>query len=224
MTFNNNVYRPIKEKRNLPVSSRKPVKRKPKDKPKRPLSAYNFFFSDERSRIVAVVENAASINGSDLTEEELSKLRKENGKVSFEEMGKIIGHRWRKIDEGRKEYYSRLAEGSAEQYKIAVKNYKVKQELREKSECQETGYNPNMSVMMEHGDVHVPSGYPPYMGYATYPMTMNQNVPPHYPHTFGRHNPYYVPSKPLPHPRGQSNNSYYPIPGNYNDGMAHQSR
>ena len=86
------------EKKNVPVS-RKPVKRKPKDKPKRPLSAYNFFFKEQRAKIVAIIEDGAFNN--DLTDEEVIKLRKENGKVSFEEMGKIIGRRWKGISQGQ---------------------------------------------------------------------------------------------------------------------------
>lgn len=126
------------------VAAKRPTKKKPKDKPKRPLSAYNFFFKEEREKILKVVlaedpekEKAENDPASEdfLKEEQLGKLRKEGGKVSFEEMGKLIGQRWKNIDPDRLTRFSELAAEDTERYKKEMVDYNGRQEAKMRSEA-----------------------------------------------------------------------------------------
>jgi hypothetical protein len=70
-----------------------------------------------------------------LNEETLSRLKKEGGKVSFEEMGKIIGQRWKNIDPDRLSTYSEMAAEDTERYKNEMQTYNGRQEAKMRSEA-----------------------------------------------------------------------------------------
>lgn len=121
---------------------KRPTKKKPKDKPKRPLSAYNFFFKEEREKIIKVVlaEDPSAVKQDPeddgfLDEETIGRLKKEGGKVSFEEMGKIIGQRWKNIDPDRLSKYSELASEDTERYKTEMQEYNGRQEAKMRAEA-----------------------------------------------------------------------------------------
>jgi len=131
----------VKPKAKLPVIKR-PTKKKPKDKPKRPLSAYNFFFKEEREKIIKVVlaEDPSAVKQDPdddgfLDSETIGRLKKEGGKVSFEEMGKIIGQRWKNIDPDRLSKYAELAAEDTERYKTEMQAYNGRQEAKMRSEA-----------------------------------------------------------------------------------------
>lgn len=93
-----------------------------KCKPRRPLSAYNYFFSEERQTILAAVSNPSdptlnNPNSEDyLDQESIRKLKKENHQISFEELGKLIGNRWKHISPKRLARYSEMASADLERY------------------------------------------------------------------------------------------------------------
>jgi len=123
MTKTENISSNIKAR-----SSQKPVKQKSKDKPKRPLSAYNYFFSDERKKIIIAIncDDDAYRNEIDpcLTKAQFEKLKAGNNKDKFETIGKLIGSRWRNINDENTAHYDSLAESDKKRYASEVETYK----------------------------------------------------------------------------------------------------
>lgn len=136
MTFHN--MSSTKDRNRIPFAAKKPRKKKPKDKPKRPLSAYNYFFREEREKITRFLLNKDDTYGVEtgLDPAQTRELMTENGKVKFEEVGKLIGKRWKSLAEDsageeKVKRYSSLAATDAERYKKELREYnenKSKQE------------------------------------------------------------------------------------------------
>jgi len=110
------------------------MKKKPKDKPKRPLSAYNYFFQSERQRILNYLHrNPSDVFPEPVVDaEEESRLWTGTKKVSFEEMGKLIGRRWKSMGSEEMKKYKTLAAGDAERYKKELKVWNEKKEEEKK--------------------------------------------------------------------------------------------
>ena len=103
--------------------------RHPGEKPKRPLSAYNFYFQLERERIISSDESDRHLHVT-YTEEDVQRLtlmqarkadqpkekrshRKTHGKISFGDLARTIANKWKQLAAEDKEIF----EGSAAQEK-----------------------------------------------------------------------------------------------------------
>jgi HMG-box domain len=86
-----------------------------KNKPKQPLSAYNYFFSDERQKMIK--EASVVVRG---------KRTKPPIDLGFESMAKTIGARWKDIegDAAKKRYYENLAKQDKERYESEMESFK----------------------------------------------------------------------------------------------------
>ncbi len=210
-------------------------KAKPWDHPKRPLSAYNFFFQAERKAIVAAVDEAQKrkkkMGKSDakdapakaeenpvkseptteytyiLDDETLERLLTPDGKISFEQIGKLIGQNWKKVDPVRLAKYTEMAKQDRRRYKQEMDAFNLRHHARElRKQEQEYGRNPSVGVpfrpakMARAGEANrnigysYPAGMPgasafshviqparSFDSYENYPYAMSHQFPMYYP-------------------------------------------
>eukprot|EP00536_Pseudo-nitzschia_multiseries_P011393 jgi/Psemu1/259806/estExt_Genewise1Plus.C_3840037 len=121
-------------------SGKKARPKKPKNKPKRPLSAYNIFFRDERANILAGIpdkdeeddedQNDDHDDGLDGPKKKASgkkRKRPPHGKIGFESLAKIVGQRWKELKPEELAKYKKLADVDMVRYRAEMESYVAKQ-------------------------------------------------------------------------------------------------
>jgi len=98
--------------------------KKPKDMPKRPLSAYNIFFREERSKILSAIPGKEKGHSSTSNDEGASGKRKPHGKIGFEHLAKVIGRRWKVQPPCVVDHYRAQADQDMVRYKAEMRAYK----------------------------------------------------------------------------------------------------
>lgn len=122
-------------------SGKKARPKKPKNKPKRPLSAYNIFFRDERANILAgipdkdedeeqeeeVEDNEEGLDGPKKKASGKKRKRPPHGKIGFESLAKIVGQRWKELKPEELAKYKKLADVDMVRYRAEMEAYVAKQ-------------------------------------------------------------------------------------------------
>mmetsp|Transcript_10497 Transcript_10497/g.15143 ORF Transcript_10497/g.15143 Transcript_10497/m.15143 type:complete len:133 (+) Transcript_10497:117-515(+) len=98
------------------------------NKPKRVLTAYNFFFQDQRSKILSGEVDDCSVEGDDAAQEsnDAGDVLKFTGprKVGFKSLGKSVGRRWRRLAPEDRVEFERAAAADKERYTKEMAAYK----------------------------------------------------------------------------------------------------
>ena len=90
-------------------------------KPKRPLSAYNLFFRDQRTLLL-----------EELPSREGQKPKRSHGKINFKDLANTIAAKWKEILPSEKEKYEKIASVGREKYVKIAKEWKRKQKQLKK--------------------------------------------------------------------------------------------
>lgn len=121
-----------------PDSKKKRSWKKPKDKPMRPLSAYNMFFQNQRERIVAgktgdptpeeIQQSVVKMLTSKTRGPKRRQDRISHGQISFGDLARAIAAKWKAIDPKLKAVYNHYAAQEKVRYKKEVVIWKEKKE------------------------------------------------------------------------------------------------
>lgn len=89
-------------------------------KPKRLLTAYNFFFQAERGRLL-----------DSLPSKNESKSRRSHGKIGFADLARTISKRWKSLDKDGRGVYDELADQDKIRYEREMKAWNVFQKRKQ---------------------------------------------------------------------------------------------
>ena len=111
----------------------------PPVKPKRPLSAYNYFFQSERARLLEALPVRAE-----------GKPRRSHGKLGFHDMAKTIGARWKEADDDTKAYFAHFAKQDKERYNMEKKMFDSQRKAHQKdAQIQRPSVVPSRSTPLQ---------------------------------------------------------------------------
>jgi len=106
-----------------PASTRTKMERKPK----RALSAYNFFFREERARLANELESASATV--------LDSSKHKNDPSVFTEMGRIVAQRWKEITPEELDKYKSMADEDMNRYCAEMSEYQLQLARRQRHDC-----------------------------------------------------------------------------------------
>jgi hypothetical protein len=124
------------------ITTKRRTWKKPEDKPKRPLSAYNLFFQLERERLVTgddqknvLLEDISAICDQHKQKKAKRKHRKTHGKIGFADLARTIAGKWRNLKPPVKAMYEGCAATEKVRYQKEVAEWVKIQAAKAKEEA-----------------------------------------------------------------------------------------
>lgn len=118
--------------------SKKRSVKKPEGRPRRPLCAYNIFFQYERQQILLSTPSSSphmiSGRASSKQKRKVRRGRKTHGKITFAELGKRIGAKWKNLDATARKGFESLAAVDKQRYKKEIDDWNRNRTAQEKLE------------------------------------------------------------------------------------------
>ena len=105
-------------KNSVPMKKTKVAWKKPKEYPRRPLSAYNLFFQHERQNLITIRDQKAI------------PFEKKKGIGGFAGLARSIASKWKDLDENSRTIFDDKAKIDRIRYKAEVKIWKSKHSLK----------------------------------------------------------------------------------------------
>mmetsp|Transcript_12614 Transcript_12614/g.34990 ORF Transcript_12614/g.34990 Transcript_12614/m.34990 type:complete len:255 (-) Transcript_12614:37-801(-) len=98
------------------------------EKPKRSLSAYNYFFQAERVKLLQALPGASNQDNDDSngSTEKLNHKKTPCRKIGFANMARVISSKWKNISEEEKAPYVAMAKQDSTRYKQEMNEWKLK--------------------------------------------------------------------------------------------------
>jgi hypothetical protein len=140
------LEKPVKvvaDKQQEKKKRRKKKWKKPKDKPNRPLSAYNLFFQSERALMLGADAPTAA-------EESLKKRVhcKTHGKIGFADLARAIGAKWKSLESEIKQPFLDKASKEKERYSLQLATWKEAQKEKNIVEAESNGLDTMATAAM----------------------------------------------------------------------------
>ena len=145
-----------------PIRKRRPPTvpwKKPKDMPRRPLSAYNLFFKAEREKLLAGIRGTKNEEEASATSPSGSSSKSKTG-LGFANLAKTIAAKWKDLDAAERAPFEERAAVDKQRYDQAIlewrKNRKLQQQEARDAAKDESSLLPspsNQSNMMSMASV-----------------------------------------------------------------------
>ena len=150
-----------------PTVSRR--RKKPKGFPKRPLSGYNIFFKEERVKVLEEFNShRLAVHADDFQGIE-AKI--DRSSVSFQDLGKIIGKRWKTLSDDDRRRFESLADQDNLRYRSEMDDYNDAKRKRNEEKSLRT-------IIDDSDDTHASSNSPSNSKWSTMVLTRPSEIHP----------------------------------------------